>query len=67
MATHGEEFDNGLTGELVDDIERTGAVRGPRVVAKVYIVVVGKQLTDAVEDRQTAITRVEYSNWSWIL
>ena len=67
VATHREELDDCLAGELIDDVERAWSVRRTGVVAKVYVVVVGQQLADTVEDSQSTIAGVEHSYWSRIL
>ena len=59
MATHLEELDDCLACELIDHIETAWAVGGTGIVAQIEVIVLGKQLTDTVQDGQSAIAAVE--------
>ena len=59
MAPLLEESLHGLARKLIDDIEGTRTVRRTGIVAEVQVVVLGKQLADAVQDGQSAIAAVE--------
>ena len=66
MASHLKETLHSLAGELINHIEGTRAVRSTGIISKIQIVVVGQQLTDAIQNGQTAIAAVKdtYGTWS---
>lgn len=67
MAPHLEKFDYRLPREFVHHIERTRSIRRTGIVAQVHIIVFGQQLTDAMKNGQSAITRVEHPDGAWRL
>jgi hypothetical protein len=67
MASHFEQTEHGLTSELVDNIERTGAVRRTSIIAQVHVVVLGEALTDSMKDGKSAVAAIEDANGPWIL
>jgi len=54
-ATHGEQLEHGLAGELIDHLERARAVGRTSIIAQVHVVVLGQQLPDAMQDGQSAV------------
>ena len=67
MTAHLEEFHNGLTRKLIDHVEGTWTIRGSGIVAQIKIVVLGKQLADAVQDSESAIAAVKDTDRTGII
>lgn len=59
MAAHLKELQYSLARELINHLEGARAVGSTRVVAQIEIVILGQQLSDAVQDRQSAVSAVE--------
>ena len=59
MATHLEQFHNGLPCEFIDHLEGTGAIGCTGIIAQIQIVVLGQQLADAMQNGQSPIPAVE--------
>ena len=66
MASHLKQALHGLAGELINHIEGTRSVRGTGIITQIQIIVFGQQLTDAIQDSQSAISAVKdtYRTWS---
>ena len=65
MATHLEEAQHSLARELIDHVEGTWSIGCTGVVAQVEVVVLGKQLADAMKDGQTTVAAVEDADGAW--
>lgn len=50
LATHLKKLDDGLPRELINHLERAGAIGSTRVVAQIDVVVLRQELPNAVED-----------------
>ena len=62
MATHLKELQHSLARELIDHLETARSIRRTGIVAQIKIIVLGKQLADAVQDGQASIAAVEDAN-----
>ena len=59
LTAHLEELLYGLTREFIDDIKRARAIRSSCVVAKIDIIVLRQQLSDAMQYGQSAIAGIK--------
>ena len=62
MASHGEKLQHGLTGELIDHLERARTVRRAGVVAKIHVVVGRQQLADTMKYGEPSVSGIEHSD-----
>ena len=65
LTSHLEKTFNGLTSKLIDYIERTSAIGSTGIVAQVEIVVLGQQLTNTMQNGQSAVSTIKYSYGTW--
>ena len=64
VTPHLKEAQHSLTGELVNDFERTGTVGCTGIIAEVQVVVLGQQLAYAVQNGQSAVAAIENADGS---
>lgn len=64
LATLAEKPFHTLQRIGINGVEATGAIRSPGIVAEIKIIVDRKFFDDLTEYGQSAITTVEYANWS---
>ena len=67
LATTLKELDHSLTRKLIYHIKRTRAIGRTGIVAKIKIVILWQQLTDAMQYGQTAIAAIENAYGTWTL
>ena len=52
-----------LPGVLVNHLKRVGAIRRTRVIAQVQVIVLRQLLANLLQDGQSAISAIEYTNF----
>ena len=62
MATQVEEFLHGFTRKLIHDLERTCPVGCAGIISQIKIIILRHQLTNLMQDGQSAVTGVEHSD-----
>ena len=65
LATHAEELEHRLAGEVVDHIKRARTVRRASIVAQEHIVILGQQLAYAMQDGESSVARIEDADRAW--
>ena len=65
VTPHLEQLDDSLSRELIDHLKRARSVGSTGIVAQIHVIVLGQQLTDAVQNGQSAVAAIEDSNGSW--
>ena len=66
VTPHLKEPDDGLTGKLIDDVERTRSIRCTGIIAQIQVIVLGKQLADAVKNGKSAVATVKDADRAWV-